>query len=75
MTTAKLLNGLVEDIALHTGDATSSAQAKEQGKESFLYLEYASVYGGYRLVRVNAMTGGHAAPLKGMGSTDARAQG
>lgn len=71
MTPKQLLNALVEDIANITGRTTSDKEAKEKGQQSFLYLEYSSVYGGYRLICVNVTTGGHGS-LPGMSSAEGR---
>lgn len=59
MTNAQHLNTLLSDIAEITGEATSKEQAKEKGYERFLYIEYASPYGGYRLVNVGVNNGAH----------------
>ncbi len=59
MTTAKQLNNLLEDLAQLTDMATSKESAEAKGLDKYLYLEYASVYGGWRLVNVGVNNGGH----------------
>jgi len=63
---------LVSEIATETNDAVSYNQAIEMGKETYLTTEYASHYGGYRLVRVRTVSGGHCAPFKGMSDVEGR---
>jgi len=70
-TTAKQLNYLVEEIAQLTGLAMSQEQAIEKGLGSYLYLEYASCYGGYRLISVGLKSGAHYGALGGS-STEPR---
>lgn len=59
MTNTQHLNQLLNHIAKITGEATSREQAKEKGHERFLYLENASVYGGWRLITVGVNNGAH----------------
>lgn len=49
----------VQEIASLYGLASSKDQAIEMGKDKFLQVEYASCYGGYRLVMVNVQGGGY----------------
>jgi len=67
MTQAQHLNQLLSDIAEITGEATSKEQAKEKGHERYLYLEYASAYGGWRLVGVGVNNGAHYGVFGGNG--------
>lgn len=57
--TTKDLNKLLEMIAKKTGQAINPEQAKEMGKTNYLYLEYASAYGGYRVVNIGIENGAH----------------
>lgn len=66
-----ILNNIVREIADELGLATSRAEAKEKGLDSFLFLEYASVYGGYRIVTVKVENGAHYGAL-GYSSTCSR---
>lgn len=70
-TSRKTLDILVTEIADLLNLATSKEQAIEKGQDKYLYLEYASVYGGYRLVNVGVSNGAHYRAL-GMSSTSAR---
>lgn len=72
MSQANHLQAILERICTITGDCTSETQAKEKGKENYLYIEYNSVYGGYRLVRVKVDTGAHCNPFPGMTAEEAR---
>jgi len=70
-TTATQLNNLVKTICDLTGLSNNKEQAISKGQDRYLYLEYASVYGGYRLVNVNVNSGGHSGAFGGSG-TEAR---
>lgn len=65
MTKQQYLESLVQDIAQLTGGAASRDEAKEKGLDKFLYIDYASVYGGYRLINVNVEGGGHSGSVMG----------
>ena len=67
MTNTQHLNQLLESIAELTGEATTREQAKLKGHERFLYLENASVYGGWRLVSVGVNNGAHYGAFGGNG--------
>lgn len=67
MNTRKNLNSTLRQISDLTGEATSKEDAIKSGKDKFLYLEYASCYGGYRLVNVNCKTGAHSGAFGGNG--------
>jgi hypothetical protein len=67
MATRKTLEALLVEIAQNTNQATSEAQAIEMGKDRYLQLEYASVYGGYRVVNVKVVNGGHSGAFGGNG--------
>ena len=58
-TSRKILEFLLEAIANKTGQATSKEEAIKKGLDRFLWLDYASCYGGYRLVNVMVFGGGH----------------
>lgn len=64
-TTKKDLQYALERIAELTGQATSKEQAVEMGKGFYLWLDYASVYGGYRVVNVKVNSGAHFGALGG----------
>lgn len=55
----KRLNIIIENIAYLLNLTTSKEEAIEKGHDYYLTLEYASHYGGYRLVNVNITNGGH----------------
>jgi len=59
MTNEQHLNSLLNNIAEITGEATSREQAIKKGHERYLYLENASIYGGWRLVGVGVNNGAH----------------
>lgn len=50
---------LVAKIAEIKGLATSKEQAIEMGLTSYLYVEYSSYYGGYRVCSVTVDSGSH----------------
>jgi len=66
-TTKKDLQYFVELIAKKTGLATNKEQAIKLGLDKYLYLEYNSVYGGYRLVNIQVGTGAHYGAFGGNG--------
>jgi len=66
-----VLNNLVRQIADELGFATSRKEAQEKNLDSFLFLEYASCYGGYRIVTVKTESGAHYGAL-GYNSTCSR---
>jgi hypothetical protein len=53
MTTQKQLNDLLRRICDKTGKANSRKQAESHGMTSYIMLDYASAYGGYRIETVN----------------------
>lgn len=55
----KNLNQILEQIAELSGLVTSKEAAIKNNQDNYLQLEYASVYGGYRLVNVSVKNGGH----------------
>lgn len=57
MTSKQLLAELIKDLSKATGIPYSRKDAEEQGKESYLYADYNSTYGGYRLDCVRVSTG------------------
>lgn len=67
MTNAQHLNNLLASIAEITGECISREQAKEKGHERYLFLENASVYGGWRLVNVGVNNGAHYGAFGGNG--------
>lgn len=67
MITKKDLQKKLEEIAAITGEATSEQDAISKGKDKYLYLEYASVYGGYRVVNVRLKSGSHSGAFNGNG--------
>ncbi len=67
MTKNELLAALLADLAGMTNQATSKEQAIEMGKDKYLFIEYASNYGGYRLVNVGIDKGTHYGAFNGNG--------
>lgn len=65
------LNNLVKQISKLIDIPNSRDQALKEQKSSFLFLENAPVYGGYRLVRVSIVNGAHYGVL-GVTGTEAR---
>lgn len=57
--TEKHLTELLQEVADYSNNATSKKDAVNMGKGYFLAFEYASEYGGWRLIGVNAENGGH----------------
>jgi len=58
-TTQKEIDALVIELAETAGLSTSKEQAIAKGHKAYLSSEYASVYGGYRLIMVNVTNGAH----------------
>lgn len=58
------MNTTIKQLVIELGELsqipTSKEQAIKENKSYYLFCEHASVYGGYRLVRVNVSSGGHA---------------
>lgn len=65
------LNNLVKEISELIDIPNSRDRALKEQKNSFLFLENAPIYGGYRLVRVGIVNGAHYGVLGGNG-TEAR---
>lgn len=65
------LNELMVEISVLSGIANSKQSAIDQGQKQFIYLEYATIYGGYRLVSVSTEHGGHFGAF-GRSATEAR---
>lgn len=65
------LNKALKFLAEKTGNCVSKEEAIKAGKESYLYIEYAARYGGYRLVNVRVKNGGHFGAF-GQTGTEAR---
>lgn len=55
----KNLNIILENIAHLLTLATTKEEAIEKGYDYYLALEYASHYGGYRLVYIDIVNGSH----------------
>jgi hypothetical protein len=55
----KEVKQLVQELASKFNLATSKEDAINKGQERFIYCEFASCYGGYRLVMVGVSNGGH----------------
>lgn len=51
--TRKDIDNLVSRIAKLENKAASRSEAIEKGLTHFYYVEYASIYGGYRVVNVS----------------------
>lgn len=69
-TTKKELQKLVNQIGELTGLATSHEEATNKDLKSFLFLQHAPVYGGYRLISIMLDSGVHHGAL-GMSSCEA----
>jgi len=67
MTKQQILNALLADLAGMTNQATSKDTAVSMGKSHYLYIEYSSAYGGYRIVNVGVSNGSHAGAFGGNG--------
>lgn len=65
--TAKYLNELLEEAAQLSNQAITRTQAEEMGVDKYLHLEYAAVYGGYRIVNVGVKNGAHYGAFGGNG--------
>lgn len=65
--TKSQIQNLVGLIGKETGFALSRSQATAENKGSFLWVDYAPIYGGYRLVMVNVSNGGHWGAFQGNG--------
>lgn len=59
----KQVQYLVSLIAQIKGLAISEDEAIEKGLQSYLAVEHSSHYGGYRVVSVNILNGGHGGAL------------
>ncbi len=66
-TTKKELNSLLQEIADKLNLSTNKEQAIKQGQKQYLFLEYASIYGGYRVVNVGVENGAHYGAFGGNG--------
>lgn len=55
----KNLNRLLNKICILTGEVMTYDDAISKDKEKYLYIEYASHYGGYRVVNIGVLNGGH----------------
>lgn len=55
----KEVNKLLLEICVKGGFASNKEEAVQMGKDKYLHVEYSRVYGGYRLVNVNVINGGH----------------
>ena|SRR5690242_16229240 len=66
-TTQKELQSMLDQIAVLSGLASSREQAEEIGVDKYLFLEYASSYGGYRVVNVGIKNGAHYGAFGGNG--------
>lgn len=62
------INILLNEIANQTNQATSKEQAQSMNLDKYLFIEYASVYGGYRIVNVGVKNGAHYGALNGSGT-------
>lgn len=71
MATKKDLQYVLERIADLIGEATTKEQAIEKGLDRYLCLDYASIYGGYRVAFVGVKNGAHYGAL-GMSSAESR---
>lgn len=58
-TNRKELETLLAEIASLLNQSVSYDHAVANGHDKYLYLEYASVYGGYRAVNVGIKNGAH----------------
>ena len=56
-TTRQMINDRITDIAQLTGMSTNRQDAINNGQSTYLATEYASAYGGYRLVQISVTTG------------------
>jgi len=65
--TRKTLESLLSEIANKTGKAISQEDAATLGTDRYLYLEYASVYGGWRIVNIGVSNGAHYGAFGGNG--------
>ena len=65
------LNNLVAEICKQLGLANNPETAKVLGLKKYLFLEYAPIYGGYRIVNVGIDNGAHYGAFGGNG-TEAR---
>ena len=63
----ELLKELLSDLADITNQVTNKEQAILKGKDKYLFIEFASNYGGYRIVNVNIVNGGHSGAFGGNG--------
>jgi len=58
-TTEKQLNDLVKHICDLTNMSNNRVNAIANKQESYLALENATCYGGWRLIKINVITGAH----------------
>ncbi len=58
-TSKKEISNTLQVLANRSGLALSKEEAIEKNQKEYLYLEYNSYYGGYRLVMVQINSGGH----------------
>jgi hypothetical protein len=55
----KEVHRLLLEICLKGDFASNKEEAAQMGKDKYLHVEYSRTYGGYRLVNVNIVGGGH----------------
>lgn len=55
----KEVNKLLLEICVKGDFASNKEEALSIGKDKYLQIDYSRTYGGYRLVNVNVINGGH----------------
>jgi hypothetical protein len=55
----KEIRKLIKDVAVKFSLPTSKEDAISKSQEKYLWMDFASSYGGYRLVMVDVSSGGH----------------
>lgn len=58
-TTKKEIQRAFDHLAQISGYATTKSEAIERKQDKFMAIDYAPIYGGYRLVAIGVSNGGH----------------
>lgn len=68
----KVLESLIIGICNETAQSWYKDHALKNNRAEYLHIEYAPIYGGYRLVKVNVKSGGHNSAFINMSDTSPR---
>lgn len=72
MNKQQILSNQLSGICNFLGAYCTRSEAIKNGAKEYFSIEYAPIYGGYRLVKVNVKTGGHNSAFINMSDTSPR---